>query len=108
MDVALRKPIAMKSSFTYLGGLFLLSTTLLSCSKDMQDEFRQKAVAPQVIQANVPAGQTYILNMSPGTTASIQTQAQHYQLSQIATARDGGIVYQYTAQKGYAGADEVT
>ena len=98
----------MKSIFTYLGGFFLLSTILLSCSKDVQNETRQQTAAPQIIKATVPAGQTYILNMGTGTTASIVTQALHYQLSEVATAPNGGAVYKYTAGKGYSGADEVT
>lgn len=99
----------MKQIFTSLLGVSLLATTLLSCSKDVQKETRQQAaVAPEVIKANVPAGQTYVLNLVTGNSASIQTQARHYQVSEMATASDGSTVYKYTGGKGYAGADEVT
>lgn len=90
-------------------GLSILSLTTLSCKKEAHDETtRQQVVTPQIIKADVPGGQTYVLNMGAGTTASIVTQAQHYQLSEIATAANGGTVYKYIAQKGYAGLDEVT
>ena len=98
----------MKKMFTYFTGFSLLAIATLSCSKDQHHETRQQATTPQVITANVPAGQTYVLNLGVGSTASIQTQAQHSQLSTITKAADGNTVYKYTAAKGYAGADQVT
>lgn len=108
MDVALRKPIAMKQISMYFFGVSLLSFALLSCSKEAHNDFKQQAATPQVIEATVPAGQTYSLNLGTGTAATILSQAQHFQVSEIATARDGNVVYKYTAGKGYAGGDEVT
>ena len=99
----------MKRIFTYLTGFSLLAITTVSCTKESHNEMRpQAAAAPQVISAIVPAGQSYELNLGRGTTASIQTQALHYQFSQIVAAPDGSTVYKYTAGKGFAGADEVT
>lgn len=99
----------MKRISTYLMGLSILALTTVSCSKEAHDETtRQQAVVPQVIKADVSVGQTYVLNMGAGTTASIVTQAQHYQLSEVATAPNGGSIYKYIAQKGFAGTDEVT
>jgi hypothetical protein len=101
--------MAMKRIFTYLAGFSLLSITTISCTKDAQVESRQqKAVAPQFVNADVPAGQTYVLNLGMGSTVSIQKQALHYQLSEVSKAADGTSVYKYTAAKDYAGSDEVT
>lgn len=98
----------MKRTVTYLAGFLLLAITTISCSKEGHDEVTQQAATPQVIQANVPAEQTYTLNMESGSTASIKTQALHHQLSEVATAPNGNTVYRYAAAKGYSGADEVT
>jgi hypothetical protein len=99
----------MKRIFTSLMGLFLLTITTLSCTKDDgQYEMRQEAVTPQVINAKVPAGQAYTFNMGAGVSASIQKQALHFQVSEIATAPNGGSVYKYVAGKGFSGVDEVT
>jgi hypothetical protein len=99
----------MKSIFTSLVGISLLSLALLSCSKDGPYEMRQQAqAAPQVINASVRVGQAYVLNMGDGSTASIVTQALHYQLSEITTAPNGGAVYKYISGKGFSGTDEVT
>jgi hypothetical protein len=99
----------MKRIFTSLMGLSLLAITTLSCNKDDdQYEMRQQAVTPQVINAKVPAGQAYVFNMGAGVTASIQKQALHFQVSEIATASNGGSIYKYIAGKGFTGVDEVT
>lgn len=98
----------MKRIFTYLAGFSLFIITTLSCSKKDPEEIRQQAAAPQVINASVSAGQTYVLNMGTESSVSIKTQALHHQLSEIAMVPDGSTVYKYAAAKGYAGADEVT
>ena len=98
----------MKSIFTYLAGFSLLSLTAISCSKESHTQMRQPAQTPQVVNATVPAGETYVLNLGAGSTASIEKQAKHYQVSEITTAPNGTTDYKYTAAKGFAGADEVT
>lgn len=100
----------MKQIFTSLLGFSLLAITTLSCTKESHDQTSRQteAVQAQVITSNLPAGQTYVLNLGTGTSASIKVQALHHQLSEIATAPDGSTVYKYIAAKGYAGADEVT
>jgi hypothetical protein len=99
----------MKHTATYLIGVFLLALTTLSCSKEGHEETRQQAsAAPQMVQANLSADQTYSFSLGTGSTASIKTQAQHYQISEIATAPNGNTVYRYIPLKSYAGADEVT
>lgn len=98
----------MKRIATYVACFSLLAITTVSCTKEGHDEMRQQVQTPQVMKATVPAGQTYVLNMGTGNTASIRTQALHYQYSDIATAPDGTTVYKYTAAKGFSGADEVT
>jgi hypothetical protein len=108
MSVALRKPIAMKRILNSLFGVSLLAITTLSCSKDVQNETTQQTQSPQVIQANVPAGETYVLNLGAGSTASIKAQARHFEVSEIATAPNGTTVYKYAAAKAFTGADEVT
>jgi hypothetical protein len=105
--------MAMKRIFTYLAGFSLLSITTISCSKEGHDQTSQQRttsqnVAAQVINAKVPAEQTYVLNLGPESTASIKTQALHYQLSEIATASDGNTIYKYITAKGFSGTDEVT
>lgn len=99
----------MKQLFMYLAGFSLLAIATVSCSKEGNDEMRQQAAqAPEVMKATVPAGQTYVLDMGAGNTASIQAQARHYQFSEMATAPDGNVAYKYTPAKGYTGTDEVT
>ncbi len=92
---------------TYLAGFSFLAVTALSCTKEAQHETRQQAQTPEVIKANVPAEQTYVLNMGAASTVKIEAQAQHYQLSEVATSADGNTVYTYTGAKGFSGADEV-
>jgi hypothetical protein len=108
MGVALRKPIAMKRIAISLFGVSLLAITTLSCSKDVQNETAQQGQSSQVIQATVPAGETYVLNLGTGSSASIKAQARHFEVSEIATASNGITVYKYAAAKAFAGADEVT
>ena len=98
----------MKRIVSSLLGVSLLATTTLSCSKDVQKETAQQAQATQVIQANVPAGETYVLNLGTGSTATITAQARHSVISEIATAPNGITVYKYASAKAFAGADEVT
>jgi hypothetical protein len=99
----------MKRIATYLMGFSLLAITTVSCSKEGHEETRQQAqAAPQVINATVPAGDTYVLNLGTGSSARIKVQALHHQFSEIATAPNGSTVYKYTAAKGFSGADEVT
>lgn len=98
----------MKRIVTYLACFSLLAITTSSCSKEEHNEITQQAQVPQVINANVAAGQTYVLNMGAESTVSIKTQALHHQLSEISTALDGSTVYKYAPAKGYTGADEVT
>jgi hypothetical protein len=108
MGVALKKAIAMKRIVTSLFGVSLLAFTTLSCSKDVQNETAQQGQSPQVIQATVPAGETYVLNLGTGGSASIKAQARHFEVSEIATAPNGITVYKYAAAKAFTGADEVT
>lgn len=98
----------MKQIFTSLLGFSLLALTTASCTKESHDATSRQQETAQVIEANVPAGQTYVLNLGPGSTASIKMQSLHHQLSEIATASGGNTVYRYTAAKGYSGADAVT
>ena len=98
----------MKQLFTYLAGFSLLTFTTVSCTKDAHNEMKQPTIAPQVLAAKVLPGETYVLNMGPGASASIVTQALHYEFSQISTASDGSAVYKYAPGKGYTGSDEVT
>jgi hypothetical protein len=108
MGVALRKPIAMKRIATSLVGVSLLAIMTFSCSKDVQNETAQQSQSPQVIQAHIPVGETYVLNLGAGSSASIKAQARHFEVSEIATASNGITVYKYAAAKAFTGADEVT
>lgn len=98
----------MKQIFTPLACLSVLLLAMPSCRKEAQHENRQQFDPAQTVQANVSAGQTYVLSMGTGSTAIIKQQASHYELSQVATAEDGNAVYKYAAVKGYTGTDEVT
>lgn len=98
----------MKKIFTYLPGFFIFTLIIFSCRKESHNEKRQQVEPTQVLNATVPSGQTYVLNVGAGSTVSIDKQASHYQRSEVAAASDGSTVYQYAASKGYAGADEVS
>lgn len=98
----------MKHIFTRLAVLSFFAFAALSCRKEERQENRRQVEPAQTVQATLTAGQTYVLNMTAGSTVSIDKQAMHYQLSEVATALDGITAYRYAATKDYTGPDEVT
>src|SRR5689334_15425941 len=98
----------MKKIFTVLAGFSVLALSTVSCQKEEHERQISRVETPQNMTASVPSGQTYTLNLEPGSTANISKQASHFLISEIVTASDGSTVYKYLSAKGFTGIDEVT
>ena len=95
--------------FYYLCMMAGCSIFFENCSK--QSAARPTAPAPSAtsITVAIATGQTYQLNLSGATTASIYKQATHFQTSvTVADPQTGSITYKYQPDADFMGQDQVT